>query len=233
MIHPLLNFPIKGVIWYQGESNVQDHEHYELLFSTMITDWRSKWGLGDFPFLYVQLANYKVHKEVQAESDWAFLREAQSNVRSLPNTGMAVTLDIGDAGDIHPRNKRDVGHRLWKIAQKVAYNEEVLDRGPVMLRARSVNDMFVITYSNLGDGFSMELGSKVDGFIIAGEDGDFYKANAIISGENEIQVSHPKVKSPVEVRYAWADNPKANLYNSAGLPAEPFRYRLTDIDEVR
>ncbi|TVP45313.1 MAG: sialate O-acetylesterase [Mongoliibacter sp.] len=233
MIHPLLNFPIKGVIWYQGESNVQDHEQYELLFSTMITDWRSKWGLGDFPFLYVQLANYKEHKEVQTESDWAFLREAQSNVRSLPNTGMAVTLDIGDAGDIHPRNKRDVGHRLWKVAQKVAYNEEVLDRGPVMLRARSVNDMFVITYSNLGDGFSMELGSKVEGFIIAGEDGDFYKANAIISGENEIQVSHPKVKSPVEVRYAWADNPKVNLYNSAGLPAEPFRYKLTDIDEVR
>lgn len=233
MIHPLLNYPIKGVIWYQGESNTQDHEQYEALFSTLITDWRSKWNLGDFPFLFVQLANFMEPKEVQPESNWAYLREAQSNVRKLPNTGMAVTIDIGEAGDIHPRNKRDVGHRLWKVAQKIAYNQEVLHRGPSLLRARAVNEIFVLTYSDLGEGFTLEIGSEVKGFIIAGEDGKFYKANAVISGPNEIQVSHPQVSEPVEVRYAWADNPEVNLYNSAGLPAEPFRYKLTDIDEIR
>ncbi|PRY86986.1 sialate O-acetylesterase [Mongoliibacter ruber] len=233
MIHPLINYPIKGVIWYQGESNTQDHEQYEALFSTMISDWRSKWGIGDFPFLYVQLANFMEQKEVQPESHWAYLREAQSNVRKLPNTGMAVTIDIGEAGDIHPKNKRDVGHRLYKVAQKVAYNEETTDKGPTLLRARVANGMFVLTFADLDDGFTMTEGTEVKGFIIAGEDGKFYKGNAILSGANEIQVSHPQVSDPVEVRYAWADNPEVNLYNSAGLPAEPFRYKVTDIDDVR
>ncbi|EOZ95616.1 Sialic acid-specific 9-O-acetylesterase [Indibacter alkaliphilus LW1] len=233
MIAPLTKFPIKGVIWYQGESNTQDHEHYKELFSTMITDWRRNWGVGDFPFLFVQLANFMERKEVQPDSNWAFLREAQSDTRDLSNTGMAVTIDIGNAEDIHPRNKKDVGQRLWKVAQKVAYNEEVLYRGPTLLRARVEDQSFLLSFADLGEGFSLAINDKVKGFIIAGKDGKFHSANAVISGSNEIKVSHPLVKEPVEVRYAWADNPSVNLYNSEGLPAEPFRYRLPDIDAVR
>ncbi|MBW3469455.1 sialate O-acetylesterase [Arthrospiribacter ruber] len=233
MIYPLVNYPIKGVIWYQGESNTGDHEHYEGLFSTLISSWRGNWAIGDFPFLFVQLANFMERKEVQPDSNWAFLREAQSNVRNLPNTGMAVTIDIGDEKDIHPRNKRDVGHRLYRVAQKVAYGDGILHRGPNLLRARVVNDVFVLNYADIGEGFVLESGDEVEGFIITGRDGEFYSAKGRITGENEIQVFHPKVTDPVEIRYAWADNPSVNLYNSEGLPAEPFRFRLLDIDSVR
>lgn len=233
MIYPLVNYPIKGVIWYQGESNTGDHEHYEGLFSTLISSWRASWAIGDFPFLFVQLANFMERKEVQPDSHWAFLREAQSNVTNLPNTGMAVTIDIGDEKDIHPKNKRDVGHRLYRVAQKVAYGDGVLHRGPNLLRAKVVNDVFVLNYADIGEGFVLESGDEVEGFIIAGRDGEFYSAKGRITGGSEIQVFHSKVTDPVEIRYAWADNPSVNLYNSEGLPAEPFRFRLPDIDAIR
>ena len=223
MIHPLIPYGIKGVIWYQGESNAGRAYQYRSIFPAMIEDWRVNWGIGDFPFLFVQLANYKERKPEPADDDWAELREAQLMTLRLPNTGMAVTIDIGEADDIHPRNKQDVGKRLALAAQKVAYGEDIVYSGPSYESMEVDGDTIRLTFTNVGGGLMKLPDEEVKGFAIAGEDQQFVWAEAKITGENQVAVASPKVKNPAAVRYGWASNPEVNLYNEEGLPASPFR----------
>ena len=230
MIHPLINYPITGVIWYQGENNVGANALYSDLFKGLINDWRAQWQQPDMPFLFVQLASYLKQKEQPSNSDWALLREAQSSALTLPKTGMAVTIDIGDADDIHPRNKADVGERLWRAAQHIVLNEDVPYSGPTFLDAEQKvvagKNVLVLSYEHIADGLSSK-GQDLLGFAIAGTEGKFVNAQARIEGDQVI-VSAAKIKQPHYVRYGWADNSPANLYNSANLPAVPFTYRLTE-----
>lgn len=225
MIHPLLPMRIKGAIWYQGESNAGRAYEYRRTFPLMITNWRDSWGQGDFPFLFVQLANYMQPREQPGESTWAELREAQTMTLSLPNTGMATIIDIGEVDDIHPRNKLDVGVRLALNALKIAYNkDDVVASGPTF-KAMSIDDEKIhISFDNLGSGLIVkDKYGYVNGFAVAGPDRKFHWAKAEISG-NDIILTCSKVKEPVAVRYGWADNPDdLNLYNREGLPAVPFR----------
>ncbi|HEX7771102.1 MAG TPA: hypothetical protein VF435_01700, partial [Pyrinomonadaceae bacterium] len=193
---------------------------YRTLFPAMIRSWRSAWG-REFPFYFVQLANWHASKAEPDESDWAELREAQTMTLREPQTGMAVTIDIGDENDIHPRNKLDVGRRLaaWALAE--TYGQKVIPSGPLFDRFTIEGDKIRIRFKH-GAGLKTTGGGPVKGFAIAGEDRRFVWANARIEGDTVI-VSSPKVVKPVAVRYGWADNPIANLYNKAGLPASPFR----------
>ena len=222
MIFPLIPFAFKGVIWYQGESNADRAYQYRSLFSTMIKDWRNNWQEGDFPFLFVQLANYMAVKPQPADDAWAELREAQTMALSLPNTGMAVIIDIGDADDIHPRNKQDVGYRLALNARKLAYGEDIPYSGPMYHSMKIEDNKIRIYFTNVYDGLVIKGGQSLKGFAIAGDDKQFVWANAVID-DNSVLVSSPDISRPVAVRYAWASNPVCNLYNSAGLPASPFR----------
>lgn len=222
MINPITNYAIKGVIWYQGESNAGQHQYYQELFSTMIEEWRNAWKQGDFPFLFVQLANYQKRSELPEDTGWARLREAQTKTLAVNNTGMAVTIDIGDEKDIHPRNKKDVGHRLWQSARNVAYNERVISSGPRYISHTIEDNKIHLSFGHLGDGFNIKDGEEVLGFAIAGKDQVFHWANASIKG-NKITVWSDNVEEPVAVRYAWGNNPAVNLYNSADLPVVPFR----------
>jgi sialate O-acetylesterase len=223
MIHPLLPYPIRGAIWYQGESNADRAYQYRELFPLMIKDWRRHWNTGEFPFYFVQLANFKDKKTEPAASAWAELREAQLRTLSLPNTGMASAVDIGDAKDIHPRNKQEVGRRLSLIARAQVYGEKIPFSGPVYLSKQIAGSKITVSFKYTDDGLMMKHGTAaLTGFEIAGEDKEFHLAQAKISGEHVI-VWSDEVKNPVAVRYGWADNPDGNLYNGAGLPASPFR----------
>ncbi len=224
MIAPLTKFPIKGVIWYQGESNAGRHEEYKELFSAMITNWRTAWGIGDFPFLFVQLANFMARQEVQPDSDWAFLREAQAQTLELPATGMAVIIDVGEAEDIHPKNKKDVGERLWLQARKVAFGEDLLASGPVFKTSTKTGEEILIGFSEVGEGLKLTAGDKVKGFIIADQKGKFHAIEGEILGTDQVKIVLPKGMESSEIRYAWADNPEVNLVNSISLPAAPFRF---------
>ncbi len=223
MINPLIPYGIKGAIWYQGESNAGRAYQYRSIFPAMIEDWRSNWGIGEFPFLFVQLANFMERKPEPADDAWAELREAQLMTLRLPNTGMAVTIDIGEADDIHPRNKQDVGKRLALAAKKVAYEEDNVYSGPIYESMEIKGDSILLTFTNVGSGLMKLPDEKLKGFAIAGEDQQFVWAVAEIIGENQVAVSSPKIKNPVAVRYGWASNPDVNLYNEEGLPASPFR----------
>ncbi len=223
MIHPLIPYGIKGAIWYQGESNAGRAYQYRSIFPAMIEDWRENWGIEDFPFLFVQLANFMERKPEPAEDNWAELREAQTMALDLPNTGMAVTIDIGDSADIHPRNKQDVGKRLALAAHKVAYGKDTVHSGPIYESMEVKEDTVILTFTNVGSGLMKLPDEELRGFAIAGEDKQFVWAKATIRGENQIAVANPKVKNPVAVRYGWASNPDVNLYNDEGLPASPFR----------
>lgn len=220
MLNPLIPYAIRGAIWYQGETNAGRAYQYRTLFPTMITSWRKDWGQGDFPFYFVQLANFRQRKNEPAPSDWAELREAQSMTLSLPNTGQAVIIDIGEANDIHPKNKQDVGKRLalWALAHD--YGQDVEFSGPSFESLKVSGDKAIVTF-NHAEGLTAK-GGTLKGFSVAGKDEKFHWADATIEG-NKVVVSSPDVKQPVAVRYAWADNPEANLYNKAGLPASPFR----------
>ena len=220
MIAPLVPFAIRGVIWYQGESNAGRAYQYRRLFPIMIRDWRRAWG-SVFPFYYVQLANWRARKAEPDESDWAELREAQMMTLREPNTGMAVTIDIGDTEDLHPRNKLDVGRRLaaWALARTYARN--VTPSGPLFDRYTIEGDKVRIHFK-YGAGLKALDGGPLQGFAVAGADRRFVWADARIEG-NTVIVSSPKIPKPVAVRYGWANNPIANLYNRAGLPASPFR----------
>jgi sialate O-acetylesterase len=224
MIAPLLNYKIKGVIWYQGESNTGRSKEYGGLFSALIDDWRQKWNQGIFPFLYVQLPNHMEVKDQPSESGWAELREAQLKTLTIPNTGMAVTIDIGEWNDIHPLNKQDVGKRLALAAQKVAYGDEnVVFSGPIYQSQKIEGNKIILTFINIGSGLVAKGGNDLKCFAIAGADKKFVWATAKING-NKVVVWSDQVTNPVAVRYAWADNPEgANLYNKEGLPASPFR----------
>ena len=220
MIAPLVPFAIRGVIWYQGESNAGRAYQYRTLFPLMIRNWRSAWG-HDFPFYFVQLANWHASKAEPDESDWAELREAQTMTLREPQTGMAVTIDIGDENDIHPRNKLDVGRRLAAWALAGTYDQKVIPSGPLFNSFKIEGDQVRIRFKH-GARLKTRDGGPLKGFAIAGEDRNFVWADARIEGDTVI-VSSPMVSKPVAVRYGWADNPIANLYNKAGLPASPFR----------
>ncbi|WP_344853594.1 sialate O-acetylesterase [Pedobacter jeongneungensis] len=222
MIHPFIQFSIKGAIWYQGESNADRAYQYRELFPVMIKDWRQKWGQGDFPFYFVQLANYMQVDNAPVESTWAELREAQQRTLTLPNTGMATIIDIGDAKDIHPKNKQEVGRRLGLIALAKTYGQKNNYSGPVYQSAKVEGKQIRLTFSNTENGIKVADGAALTGFAIAGADKKFHWAKASIQG-NQIVVSSDQVANPVAVRYAWGNNPVANLVTSDGLPASPFR----------
>ncbi len=224
MIYPMLNYAARGVIWYQGESNCGRAYHYRTLFPIMISNWREKWQNPDLVFLFVQLANFKEPAPVPGNSDWAELREAQLMTLSVPKTGMAVIIDIGEANDIHPRNKQDVGYRLSLAARKIAYNEDLVYSGPIFKSYTINGNKIEIEFDHVGSGLmAKDKYGYLKGFTIAGEDQQFKWAKAYIQ-DNKVIVFSDEVSSPVAVRYAWADNPDdANLYNKEGLPASPFR----------
>ena len=224
MIAPLLNFRIKGVIWYQGESNAGRPIEYRSLFPALIRDWRNNWKIGDFPFLFVQLPNFMEAKPQPSESNWALLRESQLMAASLPNTAMAVAIDIGEWNDIHPLNKYDVGKRLALAAQKVAYgDDEVVYSGPLYKSMRLDGNKIILTFTHVGGGLVARNDEALGGFAICGADSQFVWAQAKIEGDKVIVWSEA-VANPIAVRYAWADNPEsANLYNAEGLPTSPFR----------
>ena len=225
MINPLIPYSFQGAIWYQGESNASRAYQYRTLFPTMINDWRKRWN-RDFPFLFVQLANFMEPWTAPEESAWAELREAQSMTLSLPKTGQAVIIDIGEANDIHPRNKQDVGLRLALNALKIAYGKELVYSGPTFKSMVVKDDQVILTFNHVGDGLTAKRDryGYLRGFAVAGTDQKWHFAQAFINAFNQITVFSPKVDRPVAVRYGWANNPDdANLYNSAGLPASPFR----------
>jgi len=222
MIEPLIPFAFRGAIWYQGESNAGRAYQYRTLFPGLLRDWRQRWGQGDFPFLFVQLANFMATKEEPEDDSWAELREAQFKTLDEPNTGMAVAIDIGDAEDIHPKNKQEVGRRLALNALKIAYNKDIIPSGPLYQSFKIEGNKIRLTFNNIGDRLKIKDGDELKGFAIAENNKKFYWAKAKIEG-NEVVVWHPEIKTPVAVRYGWAANPICNLYNSADLPASPFR----------
>jgi sialate O-acetylesterase len=237
MVAPIVPYAIKGAIWYQGESNAGQAKLYRTLFPTMITDWRTRWGEGDFPFFWVQLANFQARKPdpTQAADGWPGLREAQSMTLKLPNTGQAVIIDIGQGNDIHPKDKADVGYRLSLAARHVAYGEDLVFSGPTYDSMKVEGDKIRISFKNIGSGLTIaaapstqrdvpqaDPATELKGFSIAGADHKFVWAHAVIDGDTVV-VSSPDVHDPVAVRYAWANNPGCNLYNKDKLPASPFR----------
>ncbi|RYG21385.1 9-O-acetylesterase, partial [bacterium] len=213
-------YGIKGAIWYQGESNADRAMQYRELFPTMIQDWRARWGQGPFPFYFVQLANFMARKPEPSESQWAELREAQTMTLSLPNTGMALAIDIGEAGDIHPKNKREVGRRLALNALGRTYKQPVIYEGPTYSGMTVAGDTVRVTFKN----GALETTDKAAprSFQIAGEDKKWVWTDARIDGSTVV-LRASGVAKPVAVRYGWADNPDVNLVNRAGLPAVPFR----------
>lgn len=222
MIAPVLPYGIKGAIWYQGEANAGQAYMYRTLLPTMINDWRNRWGEGAFPFYIVQLANYMSTLPEPKDDAWAELREAQSmTAKTLPRSGIAVAIDIGDGADIHPKNKQEVGRRLALNALAKDYGLKVEYSGPDYKSMKVQGGKIRLAFSHIGGGLEAK-GDRLTGFAIAGADRNFVWADAVIDGDT-IVVSSPTVAEPVAVRYAWASNPICNLYNKAGLPASPFR----------
>jgi sialate O-acetylesterase len=217
MIAPLTPYGIRGVIWYQGEANANENHawRYRRLFGAMIQDWRNRWGEGDFPFYFVQLANFK------SNQFWPVLRESQNETLRLANTGMAVIIDIGESKDIHPKNKQDVGLRLALAARALTYRQPVEYSGPMFHMAAAEGSAMRV-YLTHADGMQARGGGAITGFEVAGADGKYAEAQVKVDGAT-LLVSSAQVAEPVAVRYAWADDPVCNLVNQAGLPASPFR----------
>jgi sialate O-acetylesterase len=239
MIRPLIPYAVQGVIWYQGESNTQPSKRasdYRRLFPRMITDWREQWNQGDFPFLFVQLANNDAPSRTHADHSWASLRESQlRTLESVTNTGMAVTIDIGSDLTIHPPNKQDVGKRLALLALAKTYGkQELISQSPLYQYCAVEGAKIRVKFDTGGaalmsgkknglDPVAPTPGVKLEWFEIAGSDEKWTWADAVIDGDSVV-VSSPDVPAPQAVRYAWATNPEGcNLYNTAGLPASPFR----------
>jgi sialate O-acetylesterase len=217
MIAPLTPFAIRGVIWYQGESNsaLERAPLYNHVFRTLIEDWRHEWGVGNFPFLYVQISNFK---STPAE-DWALLRDQQLKTLEMANTAMAVTIDIGNPDDVHPTDKVDVGLRLARGARALAYGENVEFTGPVFRQA-TPEGKSIRAWFDHAKGLTAKGGDPT-GFEVAGADGKFVPAKGRIDGET-ILASSPSVPEPLYVRYGWANSPQCNLFNGEDLPASPF-----------
>ncbi len=228
MIAPLEKFPIKGVIWYQGESNVGRAQQYRTLLPTMIQDWRTRWNEGNFPFYIVQIAPWQAVKPQPSQSAWAELQEAQAiTARTVPNSGLATCIDIGDPTNIHPKDKSDVGKRLCLLALKHTYHKNVVDSGPTYKSMKIMGNKAIITFAHANGGLkvmdtTLAHGDTIQGFAIAGADRKWVWANAKIVG-NKVVLGSPDVAHPLAVRYAWADAPICNLFNGADLPAPPFR----------
>lgn len=220
MIAPLIPFAIRGVLWYQGEANSQTGkaEYYQHHLSLLTRDWRSRWGQGDFPVAWVQLPNF-----TRPGDGWMLVREGMLKSLAVPNTGMAITIDIGDPRDIHPKNKQDVGKRLalWALAD-VYKQPGISASGPLPAGHQVQGSEIILSFQHANGGLVAHGDATLKGFVIAGADKQWKPAQARIVGE-KIVVSHPAIPQPVAVRYAWQDNPDANLYNAAGLPASPFR----------
>lgn len=217
MIAPLVPYALRGTVWYQGEANAGEPAAYRALFAAMITGWRAQFGQGDFPFYWVQLANY----QSATYTNWAFLREAQSQALNLPATGQAVTVDIGNLNDVHPRNKKDVGRRLARLALARTYGQKIVDSGPVFAQAVREGVGFRVSFTAIHGGLIAPLNELV-GFELAGEDKVFKPAAANIE-KDTVLVTSAEVPAPVAVRYAWRNAPLAGLFNNEGLPAAPFR----------
>ena len=225
MLNPIIPYGIRGAIWYQGESNAGRAQQYKRVFPGMIKDWRTKWNQGNFPFLFVQLANYQKPVAEPAESDWAELREAQTQTLQLENTGMATIIDVGEADNIHPKDKQTVGYRLALAARKVAYGETLVYTGPTYKEKKVDGNKIYITFDNIGKGLKVnDKYGYINGFTIAEKEGGFKWAKATVVNESTVMVTSDIVQNPTDVRYGWANNPDdLNLYNAEGLPANPFR----------
>jgi len=224
MVNPLIPYTIRGAIWYQGESNAGRAYQYRKAFPLMITDWRGRWGLGDFPFYFVELSSFGASNSANKGSTWAELREAQSMTLSLPNTGMAVITDIGNPKDIHPKDKQDVGQRLAAIALNNLYGQKEEYSGPVYQSMSTDGNKIVLTFTHVGGGLTAhDKYGYLKGFEIAGADQQFHYARASVEG-NKVTVWQDSVTAPVAVRYGWADDAgESNLFNKDGFPASPFR----------
>jgi len=219
MVHPVIPYAIRGIIWYQGEANSATHSTYAALSRKLIADWRERWGLGDLPFLYVQLPNW-IQGGLNPPMLWAQTREAQEAVLDVPGTGMIVTLDIGDPHDVHPKNKKEVGRRLSLLARKQVYGQPVPCESPRVSDCRFVENRAVVSFDH-----AMALHwitGREDGFELAGADGRFYPATARLSG-NSVELHASEVPAPIALRYAWDNNPAALLANEHNLPAAPYR----------
>jgi sialate O-acetylesterase len=243
-INPLIPYTIKGAIWYQGENNAERAAQYRTAFPLLINDWRARWGQGDFPFYFCQLANHDPKRPVPGDHPWAELREAQSSALSLPNTGQAVLIDAGEAGDIHPRDKATAGRRLAAIALARDYGKGTPFSGPVYASSAREGNAIRVRFNHADGGLVAQPlpaevwlesasnrkvplvrnrpESQLEGFAIAGKDGKWAWADARVDGDS-VLVSAPEVSLPEHVRYAWATNPTCNLANGAGFPAAPFR----------
>lgn len=225
VLHPIIGYGIRGVIWYQGETNASRAAAYNYLFPLLIRTWREHWDQGDFPFYWAQLADFtKELPKPQQNSWWGELREAQTNTLSLPNTGQAVIIDIGEGRDIHPRNKRTVADRLARHALSKDYGFKIASESPLFSDMLIMDDRVTVTFEHVSSGglYAFDV-PEVRGFDIAGADGVFYRAEASIKGVDQVVIFHPKIAKPVAVRYGWAENPILNLYDRNGLPVTPFR----------
>lgn len=221
---PIIGYGIKGNIWYQGESNASRAWEYAQLFPFMIEHWRNEWKQGDFPFYWVQLADFKPEKTEPGDSDWAELRESQTKTQqAIKNGGQAVIIDLGEANDIHPKNKRDVAERLARLALARDYGVKLPHRSPEFKAIAFQGDKAQVTLDTFGSSLRTLDVSEVKGFAICGEDRKWVWAQAKLAGPNKVEVSAPGIAKPVAVRYAWSDNPVCNLFSVEGLPVTPFR----------
>lgn len=225
MIEPLAPYALRGAIWYQGESNAGSAfpQLYGLQLATLIRNWRQRWGQGDFPFEWVQLPNFRAPQQASVEtSGWVIVQEQMRKTLAVANTGMAITIDVGEANDIHPKNKQAVGKRLALWALGTTYGKSLVYSGPLYASMSAQDGKLAVRFEHVGEGLKA-AGDKLKGFAIAGEDRKFVYAEAKITGPDTVVVSSSEVAQPVAVRYGWAQNPDVNLVNSAGLPASPFR----------
>lgn len=224
VLHPIIGYGIKGAIWYQGETNAGRGENYRYLFPLMIQSWREEWGIGDFSFYWVSLADFQAEVTEPADSSWAELRESQTKTLSLPNTGEAIIYDLGEGRDIHPRDKQNVAKRLLRHALAKDYGYELVSDSPKYVSHEIKGNKVVLTFENVGSSglYTFDVNEPV-GFQIAGEDQKFVWADAKLVGKDKIEVWNPDVANPVAVRYAWATNPVANVESREGLPLTPFR----------
>lgn len=227
MIHPLAGVTLRGAIWYQGEANAGKAYAYRSLFPTMIQTWRDTWGQGDFPFYWVQLANYQLPLKEPAATFWAELRQAQTETLSLTNTAQTVAIDLADSDNpknIHPHNKQEVGRRLALLARKNIYGEsDLVAEGPVYLSHEIKNEKIIVHFDANDDAGMIVKGDRLAGFAIAGADQKWVWAEAELNADDTVTVWSDQVSEPMALRYAFETNPQANLYNQSGLPATPFR----------
>jgi sialate O-acetylesterase len=223
VVHPTLGYGMKGVVWYQGESNAGRAREYAELFPFMIEQWRKEWNQGDFPFYWVQLADFKAEKPSPGESDWAELRESQTKTLKLPNTGQAVIIDLGEGKDIHPKNKHDVAARLVRWALAKDYGKHFLYHSPEFKSMEISGNKVTVLFDCFGSSLRPFDVSEAIGFAVCGEDKVWHWAKGKVQGKDRVELSCDEGEKPIAVRYAWADNPVCNLSSLEGLPVTPFR----------